>query len=160
MMYQLCCAISGMKTPEEAAELLQDLLSYQESEMIAKRLKIAEYLSKGISYEEIKESLGAGYGTIARVQEWLIISGKGYRGAIGRMKGAGDAGEKSFSKKEDALFSIKKRYPMYYWPEAVLENIVKTMNKKQKDKIKRVVEEIDKSKEKSEIYKSLKKIGF
>ena len=49
---------------------------------------------------------------------------------------------------------------MYYWPEAVLENIVKTMNKKQKDKIKRVVEEIDKSKEKSEIYKSLKKIGF
>jgi len=160
MLYQLCCAISGMDTPEDAAELLQDLLSPQESEMLAKRLKIAEYLSKEISYEEIKDKLGAGYGTISRVQEWLMVSGNGYRKAISRMKKITIEEKNTIIQEDESAFSLKKKYPLYYWPEIVFENIVKTMNLKQKDKIRRVVAKLDKAKEKPEIYKRLKSLGF
>ncbi len=52
--YKLCLAIAEMKSPQEAANFLRDLLSFQEAEMIAKRLKIAQLLIEGDTYEEIK----------------------------------------------------------------------------------------------------------
>ena len=68
IFYQLCLALSEIKNEKEAAQLLRDLISYQEAEMIAKRLKIAEYLLENMSYDEIKKKLKVSFGTIARVQ--------------------------------------------------------------------------------------------
>src|SRR6266567_4047356 len=86
ILYQLCLAIAEIKNPNEAAELLRDLLSYKESEMIAKRLKIADLLVKDYTYQDIEETLKVSATTIARVQEWLQISGEGYKMAIARTK--------------------------------------------------------------------------
>ncbi|MFZ2153720.1 MAG: YerC/YecD family TrpR-related protein [Candidatus Moraniibacteriota bacterium] len=156
MFYKLCLAVSKIKKPEEIASFLSDLLTDNEVKMISKRLKIAEMILAEFSYQEIKEELRVGDGTIARVQEWLSISGEGYRQAVEITKG------KSIVKEDDYLesnfSSIKKKYPMYYWPEIVLENIIKNSNKKQRDEIRRVVEQMEKLKEKTDLYKKLKKM--
>lgn len=156
LFYKLCLAISEIKKPEEASNLLGDLLSLQEAEMIAKRLKIAELLLGGDSYGEIRKKIKVSYGTIARVQEWLKISGEGYRQAVKRTEG------KNIEIKNECptidLNVIKRRYPMYYWPEIILENIIKTANQKQKNKLKRIIRDMEKMKEKTDLYKKLNKI--
>lgn len=158
---QLCIAISEIKDPKEAAVFLQDLLSYQEAGMIAMRLKIAEFLIAGESYEDIREKIKVGYGTIARVQEWLKISGEGYRKAVGssrfREAGLADKG-RSIGDDFSPHGNLKRRYPMYYWPELVLESIIKNSNAKQKKKIRDVIDQMDKMKQKTGLYKKLKKL--
>lgn len=157
LLYKLCVAISETKDPNEAAELLRDLLSYQESEMIAKRLKIAELLTFDRTYGDIEETLKVSATTIARVQEWLQISGEGYQKAIMRTQkkfpeqDSGDIDFKNWS-------TLKKKFPAYYWPEILLENIIASANKKQRAQINAVIGKLDKSKEKSELYKKLKKL--
>lgn len=156
IFYKLCLAISEIKKPEEASSFLGDLLSLQEAEMIAKRLKIAELILEGSSYEEIRKKLKVSYGTIARVQEWLKISGEGYRQAVKRTKG-----EDIEIKKECPtinLNTIKKRYPIYYWPEILLENIIKTADARQKDKLRRIIKDMRKMKEKTDLFKKLNKM--
>ena len=159
IFYQLCLAISQTKNPKEAAELLRDLLSFPEAEMIAKRLKIAELLIDGLTYQQISERLKTASNTIARVHEWLKISGDGYLQAVERMKGvkinenefAGDYHPGEWN-------SLKKRYPAYFWPDILLESIVKNANKRQKEKINSVLRQLDKMKEKSKLYYRLKKM--
>ena len=157
ILYKLCQAIAEIRDPNEAAELLRDLLSYQESEMIAKRLKIAELLLQESTYDEIIELLKVSAGTIARVQEWLKISGEGYQKATTRTN-------KNIAKSDSSDYvpenwnSIKKRFPAYYWPDILLENIIATSTKRQKEKIRIVIKEMDKSKEKTELYHKLKKL--
>lgn len=156
--YQLCVAIAETKSPKEAAELLRDLLSYQESEMIAKRLKIAELLLENMTYETIMKRLKVSTSTIARVQEWIKISGEGYQRATKSLKSS----EKEIkeSRKQDDYYkpwsSLKKKYPSYYWPEILLESIIKESSNRQKDKIKSVISQLEKSKEKNELFKKIK----
>jgi len=54
--------------------------------------------------------------------------------------------------------SSKKRYPMYYWPEILLENIIATSNKKQKNKIEVVIKQMKKMKKKDSLYRRIEKI--
>ena len=159
IFYQLCLAISQTKNPKEAAELLRDLLSFPEAEMIAKRLKIAELLIDGLTYQQINERLRAASNTVARVHEWLKISGEGYFQAVKRIKGA-DAEKNEFSRDyhPGEWSALKKRYPMYFWPDILLESIVKNANKRQKEKINSALKQLDKMKEKSRLYYRLKKM--
>lgn len=157
ILYQLCLAIAETKNPNEAAEFLRDLLSYKESEMIAKRLKIAELLIKDYTYQNIEEHLKVSATTIARVQEWLQISGEGYKMAIMRTNNKIKTSENKNINFENWQ-TLKKKFPAYYWPEILLENIVANSNKRQKAQINAVISKLDKSKEKSEIYKKLKKL--
>ena len=159
LFYQLCMAISGTKTPHEAAEFLRDLISYQEAEMIAKRLKIAELLLENNTYYEIRDQLGVGYGTVARVQEWLVSSGEGYRKAVMKSKKV-SRGYTEHEISTSNLSQIKRRYPMYYWPEIVLENVIKGMDVREKKRLAAVIKEMDKMKGKTQLYKKLKKLGF
>jgi len=154
--YKLCLAISKTKKPEEAANFLRDLLSYTEAEMIAKRLKIAELLLSERTYEDIRKEVKASYGTIARVHEWMKISGDGYRQVVKKIKGKDLKNEKECPTIE--INTLKKRYPMYYWPEIVLENIVRNANAKQRDKLKKVVNQMNKMKKKTDLYRKLKRI--
>src|SRR3989344_5082986 len=123
MFYQLCVALSHTKNPREAAELMSDLLSFQESEIIAKRLRIAQLLLAGKRYDDIMRELKVARATITRVNEWLRMSGVGYRRAVGQMKEIKISQRKSSSVNEN-LFSLKKRYPQYFWPQILLERVV------------------------------------
>ena len=154
--YKLCLAIAAMKNAQEAANFLRDLLSFQEAEMIAKRLKIAELLIEGCTYEDINRKVKSSYGTIARVQEWMKISGDGFRLAVDKTKGKDVKIENECPTIE--MNVLKKKYPIYYWPEIVLENMIKTANYRQKQKIKKVINQMDKMKEKTDLYRKLKKL--
>jgi uncharacterized protein YerC len=153
--YQLCVAMSELKNPKEAADLLRDLLSYQEAEMIAKRLKIAESLLSNSTYQEIQKNLKVAPTTIARVQEWLKISGDGYQRAVSKIKNE-SIKTKNIHHSYDDWFSLKRRYPAYYWPQILLENIIETANSRQRNKIKGVLEQMEKMKEKNELFSKLK----
>ena len=54
---QLCFVLSRAKNIMEAANILKDLLTEQEVEMISKRLKVADLLLGGYTYKKIKEIL-------------------------------------------------------------------------------------------------------
>ena len=85
-LMDLCDAISSVKNSREAAQFLKDLLSPQEAEMLAKRVKVAELLLAGWSYKRIIEYLKVSEGTVARISEWLKLTGNGYRMIIARLK--------------------------------------------------------------------------
>jgi TrpR-related protein YerC/YecD len=154
--YKLCLAIAEMKNVQEAANFLRDLLSFQEAEMIAKRLKIAELLIEGNTYEDIRKEVKSSYGTIARVQEWMKVSGDGFHLAIAKTKRKDIKNEKEYPTME--MNALKKKYPMYYWPEIVLEGILETASYRQKQKLRKVVSQMDKMKEKNDLYQKLKKL--
>lgn len=157
ILYKLCLAICSTKDTREAAEFIRDLLSHQEAEMIAKRLMIAELILSGESYGDINRKLKVSNGTIARVQEWLKISGDGYRKVIKRTK------DIRFSKVNNGKSisewnSIKKRYPIYFWPQLLLEELIKNSNDRQRKHIRVVMKEIGKSKKKSELFKRINRL--
>lgn len=154
--YKLCLAIAEIKNPQEAANFLRDLLSFQEAEMIAKRLKIAEMLMEEKTYEDIRKNVKASYGTIARVQEWMKVSGDGFRMVISKTRGKDIKMGKECPIVE--ISTLKKRYPMYYWPEILLENIIETANYKQKAKLKKVIDQLGEMKKKTELYHRLKRL--
>lgn len=156
IFYKLCRAICEMKNTQEAAEFLRDLLSFQEAEMIAKRLKIAELILQDRTYTEIKQQLKVGYGKIARVQEWLKISGDGYRLALKRTI-KDHTKEESSRRNINEWVSIKKKYPAYFWPEMLLENIIKSSGIRQRERIHSAIREMEKMKKKTNLYKKINK---
>jgi TrpR-related protein YerC/YecD len=154
MFYRLCVAMSEMKNAQEAAELLRDLLSYSEVKMVAKRLEIAEMVLAGKTYDEIREELKVGYGKIARVQEWLNMSGEGYRKAVKKIRSkTGKDKDREFETYHWSV--LKRKYPMYYWPELLIETIIKSANERQRKKIESVIKELDKTKIKTALHRRI-----
>ncbi len=134
--------MATLGNPSDAAEFLKDLLSEAELLMLARRLQIAELLIEGLTYEQIRKEIKVSFGTIARVQTWLTLYGEGYRKILKRIakKGKNSAGLSSFDK-------VKRKYPMYYWPELLLDEIVKSANKREKNRLQKIVEQLkDKTK--------------
>lgn len=156
LFFQFCSAISKLNNPLEVAEFLKDLLSAQEVEMLAKRLKIAELLIIGFSYSRISYNLKVGFSTIARVHEWLKMSGSGYRMVLKRISDKDN--EKDFSHDEYnplSWRSVKKKYPLYYWPELLLETVINSAKENEKRRFKTILKTMDK---KSDLYQKLNKI--
>lgn len=63
--------IGGLKGKKEAEEFFTDLLTPTEKVMLAKRLMIALFLTKGYEYREISRTLKVSFSTIALVNNWL-----------------------------------------------------------------------------------------
>ena len=138
LMIYLCRALSSLKNSEEAARFLTDLISPQEAEMLAKRLKIAALLTDGKKYAEIQRELKVSQATIARVNVWLNLSGEGFRTVIKRTEPVED-------KREDpqelyGTFSWRNIGRRYHWPNAVLEEILKQSDQKHRQKILAVLD--------------------
>lgn len=152
LFIKLAKSMAQLRNSEEVAQFLKDLLSEVEVLMLARRLQIAELLIKGFTYKQIIEDMKVSKNTIARVQTWLDIYGEGYRTVIARSnkKEATMDYSKPFGK-------LKKKYPMYFWPEILLDEIIKTANNREKEKLRKVVEQLkDKSKLSHEINELLK----
>lgn len=155
--FKLCLAVSEMKNPREVAEFIRDLLSFQEAEMIAKRLVIAEFILDNLTYGEIRGKLKVSNGTIARVQEWLKISGEGYRRAVERTKRKKIKSNIPIEKFSE-WNSIKKRYSMYFWPQLLLEELIQNASKRQREHIKNVMREMEKAKRKTTLFRRISRI--
>lgn len=127
--------ISKLKNPVEAASFIRDLLSEQEVLMLARRLQIARLLESGLTYEQIEKTAKVGSNTIAKVHFWLSQYGEGYRTVLARNE------KRQSSEPASSLSwrSIKRKYPMYFWPELVLKEIIASANKKERARLISVV---------------------
>ena len=138
VLLELCQAMVVVKKLPDAAKVLGDLLSEQELQMIAKRLQIAKLLLQKKTYEEIKKEIKVSQHTIARVNIWLQQGGEGFRMVaeqgfdfnVPQWKPWAGAGDMA-----DSWGAIKRKMPMYFWPQLVLEEIVRSANNRQRTKL-------------------------
>lgn len=71
-------AFLKLKTDQEIANFLRDLLTVKELEEFANRLEMARLLKKGLSYVKIAEKLGVSTTTVTRTAHWLKRGSGGY----------------------------------------------------------------------------------
>lgn len=74
--------IVDIKTPVEAKNFIDDLLSPTEKIMLVKRLAIAVLLTKGKTYDYIDHTLKVSRATIMTVSLWLKHGKGGYRKVV------------------------------------------------------------------------------
>lgn len=78
-------AFLTLKTPDEVRRFLRDLMTEEEINEFAKRLKAAIMLTANIPYITIVKETGLSSTTVARVSKWLKGSQGGYRTIINRL---------------------------------------------------------------------------
>jgi uncharacterized protein YerC len=152
LVFDLVHALVQTQSVSDAALFIQDLLTKSEMRMLGKRLRIAKLLLSGMTYKQIEENLHVGHTTVAKIAAWLAERGDGFRKIIEKLPKKKDE-EKWFERSE--WDSFKRRYSLYFWPELLLEEIVRNANQKQKDRIKGVLERLE---EKSELHKKIDKL--
>ena len=72
----------NIKNPDEAQEIINDLLTPTERIMLTKRMAIAMLLSQGYEYREVMKILKVSFPTISAVSNSLKFGGNGYKKAI------------------------------------------------------------------------------
>jgi len=131
MVLDLVNALTLTQSLQEVVLFLQDLLTKKEMEVLSKRLQIAKLLIKGFTYEEIEDALRTSHTTVAKIAAWLAERGDGFRSIIEKLpqQKPTDQLNKTFD-----WNNLKRKYSLYFWPELLLEEIVRGANKKQKKK--------------------------
>lgn len=78
-------AILAIQDLGEARNFLRDLLTEEEIKEFANRWKVAQMLSKKISYSKIEKETGMSTTTIARISKWLNNGMNGYKQMIKKL---------------------------------------------------------------------------
>ncbi len=134
-LLELCHAMVTVKKLPDAAKVLADLLSEQELDMVAKRLQIAKLLLQKKTYHEIRQTLKVSHATIARVNIWLQQGGAGFRMAVERGKDMNIPAWKPWAEAGDTWAAMKRKFPMHFWPQLLLQEIVRTANNAQRKRL-------------------------
>lgn len=143
LLIALCQAVSSVKNSEEAAQVLTDLLTPSEIEMVAKRLEIAKLLIQGKTYDQIRTRINAGYSTIGRINTWLNLAGEGFKIAVSRMKS--EQKQPTMDEKLDPFswHNIGRRYPTRIWPLMAIEEFLKIAKKNEKSKLLTILQSME-----------------
>lgn len=155
LLKEFCEAISVLKNSSEIMNFITDLLTKKELIMLAKRIKIAKLLIEGKNYREIEGILKVSHGTIARVNQWLLEGGEGFRLIAKRTKKEKPTPETSRDLAMKDWRKFRRRYSLMFWPQLLIEDVIKMMNKEQKEKIRHAIAKLD---HKSSLYKRINKI--
>lgn len=143
LLIALCQAVSSVKNSKEAAQVLSDLLTPSEIEMVSKRLEIAKLLIQGKTYDQIRGKISAGYSTIGRVNTWLNLAGEGFKIAVSRMKK--DEKQPTYEEKLDPFSwnNIGRRYPTRIWPLLAIDKFLKIAKKNEKSKLLSILQSME-----------------
>ena len=139
-------SVSALKSPVEAANYIKDLLSEAEVMILARRLQIARLLEDGLTYQQVNKETKASFTTIAKVHWWLQQYGEGYRLVLSRTK------QEKVRDNFSPFSRLKRKFPLYFWPQILLKEIVNSANKKEK---RRLMAVISKLKEKNKLTQDL-----
>ena len=71
-----------LKTEQDVANFLRDLLTIKEFEEFANRLEMARLLKQGMSYKAIAKKMKVSTTTVTRVAHWLFRGCGGYEKVI------------------------------------------------------------------------------
>jgi TrpR-related protein YerC/YecD len=134
----LCQAIQSLRNEEEVAKFLTDLLSPPEIEMLSKRLEVAMLIIQGYTYADIRKKLNVGFNTISRIQAWTQHSGEGFKIALGRRKKTATQTDRPPSFHDE----LKRKYPGYYWPEILIDTLLKASDVKHQKIIQSLVDKM------------------
>lgn len=157
IVLELIEAFVNCKTIDEAAMFTQDLFTESELLFISRRLRIAKLLLQNKTYEEIQDSLHVSQTTIAKIGFWLNHRGEGFRNIIKKIPNKSSKNIDPL--RQSTWTSLKRQYPAYFLPEIIIEQIVKTASKKQKERLSEVVSEVDSSmKAKSQLHRELERL--
>lgn len=140
LVLSFCLAIKSLRTEEEAAKFLTDLLTPQEIEMLAKRLHIAELLLQNKDYQTIRAVLAVGFSTIARVATWLGLSGEGFKIVLSRKPKTVPKPDVEEIYDPFSSYNFKRRYSQYYWPQLLLEKIFQASDKNHQQKLTAILQ--------------------
>ena len=88
---ELFDAVLTLKTREECFALFSDICTVTEIQSISQRLRVAELLRSGMSYNAITAKTGVSAATISRVSRCLEYGEGGYDLAINRLEERGEA---------------------------------------------------------------------
>ncbi len=78
----LAKAFLKLKTEQEVANFLRDLLTIKEIEEFSNRLEMAKLLKQGMSYKAIAKKLKVSTATVTRTAHWLFHGCGGYEKVI------------------------------------------------------------------------------
>lgn len=152
LVFDLIHAFTQTHNVGEAAIFLQDLLTKAEMKILGKRLRIAKLLLDGMTYDEIAKNLYTSHATVAKIGAWLAERGDGFRKIIEKLPKQKRI--KNWTERSD-WDSFKRRYSLYFWPELLLEEVVKSANEKQKGKMREVLERLE---EKSNLHRKIEQL--
>ena len=88
---ELFDAVLTLKTREECFAFFSDICTVTEIQSISQRLRVAELLRSGMSYNAITAKTGVSAATISRVSRCLEYGEGGYDLAINRLEERGEA---------------------------------------------------------------------
>ena len=151
LVLSLCQAIHSCKNLDDAARLIEDLLSEAEAMRLAKRLRIAQLLIKKYTYAEIKAILRVSENTIVRVNVWLKHSGQGYKKAIANLK---PLTRPLIIVHAFGFEELKRRYPLYRGINHLIDQMIDSDYLRKHDIASKTIRA---QKEKEIISKSIKK---
>lgn len=132
-------SVSALHGRDELTKIFSDLLSKQELVMVARRLKIAKLLLDGNTYLDAVKKTKCSMATVARISVWLNSSGEGYRLIHQRKIGHGEQGDKP----NVGWSTLKRRFPVYFWPQLITEGIRRQISKRELKQIRKVLQDLD-----------------
>ena len=140
LLFDLINAFSLVKSAEDSAIFVQDLLTLAEVKMLSKRLRVAKLLLEGKKYEEIAKDLHVSRATIAKVGSWLAERGEGFKKVIRKLPEP----EKIKSWEERSHWGrLAARYPRYFWPSYLSAEINKAAVQEQKKRLDKTLKGLD-----------------
>lgn len=120
----LLIALSSLKNQEEVTNLVADLLTKSEVEMLATRLRVAKRLLENKTLNQVVGELNTGKNTVAKVAHWLESRGEGFRKVVARLPR-----EKEIRRSDEPLYSdLKRRYPSYFALYDILNSLFEEQN--------------------------------
>lgn len=123
--------ITLLENKEQVKNLLKDLLTHTEMKMLAKRIQIAKMLIEGYSYRDIRNYVKVTDETISKISNILGTGGEGLKIAIEYLQKV----EKEIEKERMRITpNLKKRYPMYFLPEIVMDEVGRGLRARGKKK--------------------------
>lgn len=155
LLQDFCEALVSLRMSREALPFLTDLLTKTEVRTLAKRLQVAFLLVEGKDYRTIAGELKTSHGTIARVAVWLQESGEGFRLAAERTQGKRKQARQTAQKGYGEWAQMKRRYPMMFWPQLLLEEVVRNANAKERKRLQSAIKNLNR---KSDLYRRLQKV--
>jgi uncharacterized protein YerC len=129
LLLDLIYAFSLVRSPQDSALLIQDLLTEYEVKNLAKRLRVAKLLLQGQKYEEIKEKVHVSKATIAKIAVWLENRGEGFKKIIKKIPEPTKV--KAWWEKSGWEQYMSAR-PAYFWPFLIPEALKERQAKKRK----------------------------
>lgn len=154
LLADLLIAFQVIQDSSDVAHFVQDLFTKREIVHLSKRLRIAKLLISGSSYEEIEKDLHTSHGTVAKVGTWLAEKGEGFRRVLAKLPKDNKSGAPA-PPIVQTWNNLKRQHPRYFWPEILLEEVIKLANERQKDKLRHVLATLE---EKDEIHRHLESL--